>query len=131
MNVSCVRRADGEHEDQVVGNPAIDQVAEPLSKAVRAAYEAAGPVRRQAKNALHGVWLGHPLHPVFTDVPLGAWTTALALDAAANGDPGMRRAATFATGVGLAARSALPSLDSRTGAKPTVNPVAQGSSTVC
>jgi nitrite reductase/ring-hydroxylating ferredoxin subunit/uncharacterized membrane protein len=35
-------------------------------------------------------------------VPIGAWTTALALDAAAQGDPGMRRAATFAMGVGLA-----------------------------
>ena len=86
---------------RAVDNPAIDQVAEPLSKAVRGAYEAAGPAGRQAKNALHGVWLGHPLHPVFTDVPIGAWTTALALDVAANGDPGMRRAATFAMGVGL------------------------------
>ena len=46
---------------------------------------------QQAKNALHGVWLGHPLHPVFTDLPIGAWTTALALDVSANGDPGMRR----------------------------------------
>src|SRR5687767_5568164 len=87
---------------QVVDNPAIDRVAEPLSKALRAAYDAAGPGGQQLKNALHGVWLGHPLHPVFTDVPIGAWTTALALDAAANGDPAMRRAATFAMGVGLA-----------------------------
>jgi nitrite reductase/ring-hydroxylating ferredoxin subunit/uncharacterized membrane protein len=82
--------------------PAIDRVAEPLSQAIRGVYEAAGPAGQQAKNALHGVWLGHPLHPVFTDVPIGAWTTALALDAAADGDPGMRRAATFAIGVGLA-----------------------------
>lgn len=87
---------------QVVDNPAIDRVAEPLSQAVRGVYEAAGPIGQQAKNALHGVWLGHPLHPVFTDLPLGAWTTALALDAAAGDDPGMRRAATFAMGVGLA-----------------------------
>jgi nitrite reductase/ring-hydroxylating ferredoxin subunit/uncharacterized membrane protein len=86
---------------QLVDNPAIDRIAEPLSKAVRGAYDAAGPAGRQAKNALHGVWLGHPLHPVFTDIPLGAWTTALALDAAADGDPGMGRAATFAMGVGL------------------------------
>ncbi len=85
-----------------VDNPAIDRVAEPLSKAVRGVYDAAGPIGQQAKNALHGVWLGHPLHPVFTDLPLGAWTTALALDAAAGDDPGMRRAATFAIGVGLA-----------------------------
>jgi nitrite reductase/ring-hydroxylating ferredoxin subunit/uncharacterized membrane protein len=86
---------------RVAENPAIDQVAEPLSKAVRGAYEAAGPIGERTKNALHGVWLGHPLHPVFTDVPIGAWTTALALDAASNGDAGMRRAATFAMGVGL------------------------------
>jgi nitrite reductase/ring-hydroxylating ferredoxin subunit/uncharacterized membrane protein len=87
---------------QIVDYPPLDAVADPLSKAVRGAYESAGPIGQQAKNALHGVWLGHPLHPVFTDLPLGAWTTALALDVAADGEPGMRRAATFAIGVGLA-----------------------------
>jgi nitrite reductase/ring-hydroxylating ferredoxin subunit/uncharacterized membrane protein len=81
--------------------PALDRLAEPLSEAVRRAYEAAGPVGQRAKNALHGTWLRHPLHPVFTDIPIGAWTTALALDATANGDRGTRRAATFAMGVGL------------------------------
>src|SRR5919107_5432950 len=93
---------------QVVDNPAIDRVAQPLSEAVRGAYEGSGPPGHRAKNAVHGVWLGHPLHPVFTDVPLGAWTTALALDAAAQGDPGMRRAATFAMGVGLAGAVGAP-----------------------
>src|SRR5215203_6804600 len=87
---------------RVVDYPAIDRIAKPLSQAIRDGFESAGPAGQQAKNALHGVWLGHPLHPVFTDVPIGAWTTALALDVAANGDPGMRRAATFAIGVGLA-----------------------------
>jgi nitrite reductase/ring-hydroxylating ferredoxin subunit/uncharacterized membrane protein len=82
--------------------PALDAIADPLSKAVRGLYEAGGPIGERAKNFLHGVWLEHPLHPVFTDLPVGAWTTALALDATANGDPGMRRAATFAIGVGLA-----------------------------
>jgi nitrite reductase/ring-hydroxylating ferredoxin subunit/uncharacterized membrane protein len=81
--------------------PALDRVAKPLSEAVRGVFEAGGAAGREAKNALHGVWLGHPLHPVFTDLPLGAWTTALALDAAADGEPQMRRAATFAVGVGL------------------------------
>jgi len=81
--------------------PALDRVAKPLSEAVRGAFDAAGAAGHEAKNALHGVWLGHPLHPVFTDLPLGAWTTALALDAAADGEPEMRRAATFAVGVGL------------------------------
>lgn len=81
---------------------ALDTVAEPLSRAVRGAYEAGGRAGTQLKNAAHGVWLGHPLHPVFTDVPIGAWTTALALDGAAGRDAGMQRAATFAIGVGLA-----------------------------
>lgn len=87
---------------QVVDNPGIDQIARPLSKAIRDAYEAAGPTGRQIKDALHGKWLGHPLHTALVNVPLGAWTSALALDAAGNGDPAMHRAATFAIGVGLA-----------------------------
>jgi nitrite reductase/ring-hydroxylating ferredoxin subunit/uncharacterized membrane protein len=81
--------------------PALDSAAEPLAKLVRDAYQTAGEAGAVAKNAMHGVWLGHPLHPVLTDIPIGAWTTALALDARANGDRGMRRAATFAMGVGL------------------------------
>jgi nitrite reductase/ring-hydroxylating ferredoxin subunit len=32
------------------------------------------------RDALHGVWLGHPLHPVLTDVPIGAWSAAAVLD---------------------------------------------------
>ena len=35
-----------------------------------------GPV----KDLLAGSWLRHPLHPVLTDVPIGAWTAAEALD---------------------------------------------------
>lgn len=83
--------------------PALDTLAEPLSRAVRGAYESAGDAGRRAKNAMHGVWLGHPLHPVFTDIPIGAWTTALALDiaAATNADRGLSRAADFAIAVGL------------------------------
>src|ERR1041384_2663686 len=82
--------------------PALDAAAEPLRDAVRRTYEPAGTPGERLKNALHGVWLQHPLHPVFTDIPIGAWTTALAMDAVAGKDPGMRRAATFAIGVGLA-----------------------------
>lgn len=41
---------------------------------------AEGPA--QVRNALDGVWLGAPLHPAMTDIPIGAWTTALALDGA-------------------------------------------------
>ena len=36
---------------------------------------------QRVKDALHGVWLGHPLHPPLTDLPIGAWTAAGLLDA--------------------------------------------------
>lgn len=42
-------------------------------------------------------WLGHPLHLALSDVPMGAWTTALALDAV-----GQDAGADVAVAVGLA-----------------------------
>ncbi len=35
---------------------------------------------RTLRDLLHGTWLGHPLHPMLTDVPIGAWTSAAVLD---------------------------------------------------
>src|SRR3954462_1876690 len=93
---------------RLMDQPALDRVAEPLSRAVRGAYELAGPGGQRAKNLVHGVWLRHPLHPVFTDLPIGAWTTGLVLDAMAarNRDRGMERAADVAVAVGLAGAAA-------------------------
>lgn len=88
---------------RLTDQPALDTIAEPLSRAIRQTYEAAGVAGQRVKNALHGVWLGHPLHPVFTDIPIGAWTTGMVLDAAAasRGDRGMEAAADVAIAVGL------------------------------
>ncbi|HUZ03683.1 MAG TPA: Rieske 2Fe-2S domain-containing protein [Thermomicrobiaceae bacterium] len=52
-----------------------------LANLVTQAFAAAGPAGAKAKDFLNGTWLGHPLHPVLTDVPLGAWTAACVLDA--------------------------------------------------
>jgi nitrite reductase/ring-hydroxylating ferredoxin subunit/uncharacterized membrane protein len=79
----------------------IEQSAEPLQKAVHGAF--AGDAGREVKNFLHGTWLGHPLHPALTDIPVGAWTAALALDAleAMSGRKECGSAADLAIGVGL------------------------------
>lgn len=53
----------------------LDRVANPLVRAVQAVLP--GRVR----DALHGVWLGHPLHPVAVQFPMGAWMSAAVLDA--------------------------------------------------
>ncbi len=35
---------------------------------------------QKIRNFLNGTWLGEPLHVVLTDVPVGAWTVAMAFD---------------------------------------------------
>jgi nitrite reductase/ring-hydroxylating ferredoxin subunit/uncharacterized membrane protein len=53
----------------------LDPVVSAVRKVVRAA------IRKQSvRDALHGVWLGHPLHPALTDIPIGTWTAAAILD---------------------------------------------------
>jgi nitrite reductase/ring-hydroxylating ferredoxin subunit/uncharacterized membrane protein len=59
----------------------LDRLSDQIQPAVLNAFKSAGPAGQQVKNMLHGTWLGHPLHPALTDVPLGAWTAAFALDA--------------------------------------------------
>jgi uncharacterized membrane protein len=58
----------------------------------------------EVRDLLHGKWLGHPLHPVLTDIPVGAWTAALMLDGVElmSGSEGAGNAADLAIGVGLA-----------------------------
>lgn len=38
------------------------------------------PAMRRLKIFLNGTWVGHPLHPALTDIPIGAWTLAIVLD---------------------------------------------------
>jgi nitrite reductase/ring-hydroxylating ferredoxin subunit/uncharacterized membrane protein len=82
----------------------LDPTADALQPAVKLAFEALGPAKRGVKNFLHGTWLGHPLHPVMTDIPLGAWTATLLLDALSDdrGRSGIARAADASLALGLA-----------------------------
>jgi nitrite reductase/ring-hydroxylating ferredoxin subunit/uncharacterized membrane protein len=70
--------------------------ADPLGKLFVAIFAALYKPVPAIKDLLHGVWLGHPLHPAITDVPIGAYTVALVLDFT-----GQRGAATGAIGVGI------------------------------
>lgn len=51
-----------------------------LEHAMAVGWNLLGGRRDRVRNVLHGTWLGHPLHPMLTDVPLGAWTMAFAFD---------------------------------------------------
>jgi nitrite reductase/ring-hydroxylating ferredoxin subunit/uncharacterized membrane protein len=67
-----------------------------------------GEPTRKFVDFLHGTWLGHPLHPVLTDITIGAWTIGTLFDAAAaiTGDSDLETAADKAIEVGTA--SAIP-----------------------
>lgn len=56
-----------------------------------------------ARDVLHGVPIGHPVHPLAVQVPLGAWISAAVLDVL----PGNERAAALLIGVGTG--TAVPS----------------------
>jgi nitrite reductase/ring-hydroxylating ferredoxin subunit/uncharacterized membrane protein len=58
-----------------------------LDKPAKAMHAAFDPILGQngipvVKDALYGTWLGHPLHPVLTDLPIGFWTSSFVLDIA-------------------------------------------------
>src|SRR3954453_7266917 len=68
----------------------LDPAGGALRSAINNAFE--GDTGRTVKDVLNGVWLGHPLHPVITDVPVGAWTMAQVFDALDSIDGGDRYA---------------------------------------
>ncbi len=77
--------------DNLERTPRLD----PLVTALTAFWERVLPGGR-VRDLLHGTWLGHPLHPMLTDLPIGFWTSAMALDLARQ-----RQAARTMTGAGV------------------------------
>lgn len=53
----------------------LDPIANPVIKQVARAVQP-----RAVRNVASGTFIGHPLHPLLTDVPIGAWTMAGVLD---------------------------------------------------
>src|SRR5689334_15214909 len=63
--------------------------------------DAAEAIPPKARSFLGGDWLGHPLHPVLTDLPIGFWTGSFLLDFF--GGRKARRASAAFVGLGVAA----------------------------
>ena len=77
----------------------LDKLAAPLMALVGRAVRS-----RPIVNVLSGSYLGHPLHPVLTDLPIGAWSMSALLDTV--GGPETHKAADLLVGAGIVA--ALP-----------------------
>src|SRR5436309_8514262 len=61
--------------DRLSPNPALAEASKRAATAVTSVSH-----RPPVSSVLAGTWLGHPLHPVLTDVPIGAWTSSWVLD---------------------------------------------------
>ncbi|GAA3501789.1 hypothetical protein GCM10019016_088960 [Streptomyces prasinosporus] len=73
--------------------PGADAVTDVLGRGVR------GLPLGRARDLLHGRWLGHPVHPLLVQVPIGSWLSAAVLDLRSD----RSREAGLLVGVGLAA----------------------------
>ena len=80
----------------------LDPVAGRVASVVRGAI---GPGR--AKDLLSGTWLGHALHPLLTDLPIGTWTSAMVLDLIGGEDAEGAAELLLAVGVAAAVPTAL------------------------
>ena len=64
----------------------------------------AGVSSGRVGSILRGEWLGHPLHPPLTDVPIGVWTSSFGLDVVG----GRRARSASQTLIGLGLIAAVP-----------------------
>lgn len=74
----------------------LDPLAGPLASILNRALPDGTP-----RALLEGRWLGHALHPVLSDVPIGSWTSSVILDLF--GGAAAQSGADLLIGVGLAA----------------------------
>lgn len=79
-----------------------------VGRALHQQVLAGGHGTRRIADLLHGTWLGHPLHPVLTDITIGAWTFGAVFDGigALSGDRNTQNTADTLTAIGTA--SAIP-----------------------
>lgn len=86
--------------ERIENNQSLESLSDPFQEQVRGFLQ--GSMGRGARSFLRGDWLGHPLHPALTDLPIGAWTAATIFDLASlGGSRELKRAAQASVAVGV------------------------------
>jgi nitrite reductase/ring-hydroxylating ferredoxin subunit len=85
---------------------ALDTVAKPLQELASRAVQP-----RSVRNLLSGTYLGHPLHPPLTDLPIGAWTISALIDAFGGDDASSFSELLIELGIAAAVPTALSGLN--------------------
>lgn len=84
----------------------LDAPAYRVADGISTTLELAPVAGRSLQDALHGTWLGHPLHPALATLPIGTWTLAFGLDSAASLGIDRRAGTAKAADIALAAGAA-------------------------
>src|SRR4051812_512825 len=91
MNASPQVRIIGFLEEQ----PLLEKVQKQVTRMLQPLVDAADAIG--LKDVLHGRQIGHALHPIATDLPIGFWMSAVLLDVV-----GAKKSARLLTGAGCA-----------------------------
>jgi len=86
----------------------LDKLGGPLQNWLLQLYGQPEQPNRRIKDILNGTWLGHALHPVFTDIPIGAWSGTMLLDLSwlNNESAGVARGADITMALGIVGATA-------------------------
>lgn len=81
----------------------LDKLANPIQQWLLGFFGQPGQPNRKLKDMLNGTWLGHSVHPVLTDIPIGAWSGTMLLDMVSLNDEsdGMTNGADLSLVLGL------------------------------
>ncbi len=88
-------------ENSLIRNKPINGLAQAVQQVMNRLF-LKSPLR-PIKVFMNGTWLEHPLHPLLTDIPVGAWTLAILLDLIALifGVSSLGLASAIAVGLGI------------------------------
>lgn len=67
-------------EEQLEALPGFPKVSQQVADAIHTTVLDQAPLSRHVADALHGSWLGHPLHPALVHIPIGSWALSALFD---------------------------------------------------
>jgi nitrite reductase/ring-hydroxylating ferredoxin subunit/uncharacterized membrane protein len=80
VTLSGQMQASVEAPPQTERPPAVERISDSLQNLIKGVIGSHRRPPRRFKSLLHGTWLRHPLHPLLSDVPIGAWVIGAVFD---------------------------------------------------
>ncbi|HLJ33997.1 MAG TPA: DUF2231 domain-containing protein [Ktedonobacteraceae bacterium] len=80
VSTSDVTPETASSETSSMPQPFVERLSDSLQHIISVVVGAQRKPPRRLKSMLNGTWVGHPLHPVITDVPVGSWMLTAVFD---------------------------------------------------